>query len=81
MYRFFTGLFKIALASLLAGSLMSFIGITTDSILAFLGLTMDEFWSGLTSAGAWASPRILLGAIIVLPIWFLTYLLLPPRDG
>ncbi len=81
MYRFVTGLIKIALASLLAGSLMAFIGISTDSILALLGLTAEEFWSGLKAAGAWASPRILLGAVVVLPVWLLTYLLMPRHDG
>ena len=81
MYRFVTGLIKIVLASLLAGSLMAFIGISTDSILAFFGMTAEEFWSALDAAGAWASPRIVLGAVIVLPVWLLTYLLMPRRDG
>lgn len=82
MYGFVTGLIKIALASLLAGSLLALIGISTDSILALLGMTVEEFWSGLQGAGAWASPRILLGALVVLPVWLLTYLLAPRgRDG
>lgn len=28
----------------------------------------------------WAAPRMLLGAMIVLPLWLITYILLPPRD-
>ncbi|MBW8446868.1 MAG: hypothetical protein K0M49_14700 [Arenimonas sp.] len=81
MYRFVTSLIKLALASLLAGSIMAFIGISTDSILAFIGMTAEEFWSALDAAGAWAGPRILLGAVIVLPVWLLTYLLMPRSDG
>ncbi len=52
-----------------------------DSILLFLGLTPEQIWTGLQAAGAWASPRILLGATIVLPVWLVTYILTPPRDG
>jgi len=81
VHRFLTGLIKIVLASLLAGSLLSLLGITVDNILLFLGLTPEQIWTGLQSAGAWASPRILLGAIIVLPVWLVTYILLPPHDG
>lgn len=81
MHRFLTGFIKIVLASLLAGSLLSLLGITVDNILLFLGLTPERIWTGLEAAGAWASPRILLGAIIVLPVWLVTYILLPPHDG
>lgn len=81
MHRFLTGLIKIVLASLLAGSLLSLLGITVDSILLFLGLTPEQIWTGLQAAGAWASPRILLGATIVLPVWLVTFILTPPRDG
>ncbi len=81
VHRFVTGLIKIVLASLLAGSLLSFLGITADSILLFLGLTPEQIWSGLQAMVAWASPRIVLGAAIVLPVWFITYILMPPGDG
>lgn len=81
MHRFVTGLIKIVLASLLAGSLLSFLGITVDSILLFLGLTPEQIWTGLQAAVTWASPRILLGATIVLPVWLATYILMPPHDG
>ncbi|MBC7313923.1 MAG: hypothetical protein H5U11_15660 [Rhizobium sp.] len=60
---------------------MAFIGISTDSMLALFGMTAEEFWSGVQAAGAWASPRILLGALVVLPVWLLTYLLMPRHDG
>ena len=81
VHRFVTGLIKIVLASLLAGSLLSFLGISADNILLFLGLTPEQIWAGLRAAGAWAGPRILLGAAIVLPVWLVTYILMPPHDG
>lgn len=81
VHRFVTGLIKIVLASLLAGSLLSFLGITADTILLWLGLTPEQIWSGLQAMVAWASPRIALGAAIVLPVWFVTYILMPPGDG
>lgn len=81
MHRFVTGLIKIVLASLLAGSLLSFLGITADSILLFPGLTPEQSGRGCRLRLAWASPRIVLGAAIVLPVWFITYILMPPGDG
>ena len=44
-----------------------------------LGLTAQDVQDGLVNAFAWAAPRMLMGAIVILPAWFVTYMLLPPR--
>jgi hypothetical protein len=29
---------------------------------------------------AWAMPNILLGALVIVPLWFIAFLLRPPRQ-
>jgi hypothetical protein len=74
-----SGLLKLALASLLAGSLLSFFGITPRAVLDSMGVTAEDLHNGIVSAFAWAAPRMLMGAVVILPIWLVTYLIIPPR--
>lgn len=76
---FLSGLIKIALASLIAGTLLSFFGLTPRAVLDGLGLTAQDIQDGLVAGFAWAAPRMLMGAIVIIPLWFVTYMLLPPR--
>lgn len=79
MQALVSGFLKLALASLLAGTLLSFFGITPRAVLDSLGVTAEDLHNGLISAFAWAAPRMLMGAVVILPIWLVTYLLMPPR--
>jgi Family of unknown function (DUF6460) len=78
--RFLVALLKIALASLLTGAGLSIFNISSEQILGQAGLTPDILWSYLLRFTNWALPNILLGSMIVLPIWLLTYVFLPPRE-
>ncbi|WP_438750124.1 DUF6460 domain-containing protein [Pararhizobium sp. O133] len=80
MLRFLAALLKIALASLLTGAALSVFNISSEQILQQAGLTPDILWSYLVRFSNWALPNILLGSMIVLPIWLLTYVFLPPRE-
>lgn len=80
MRRFIIGLLKILIASLLVGALLSFFGLTVEMLLKLIGQTPESFRDNAEATFAWALPKILLGSVIVLPVWFLTYVLLPPRD-
>ena len=75
------GIFKIALASLFTGIGLSFFGITAQSILAMIDMTPESLWLKATALASWALPNIALGAIIVVPVWLVTYVFLPPRTG
>lgn len=77
---FFRGLFKLLLASLIAGALMNVFGLSADRILASIGLTPLEAWEYVARFIAWAIPNVLLGAIVILPLWICAYLFLPPRS-
>lgn len=74
-----SGFLKLALASLLAGSLLSLFGITPRAVLDGMGVTAEDLHAGLVSAFAWAAPRMLMGAVVILPIWLVAFLLMPPR--
>lgn len=80
MRRFIWGLIKLALASLLAGWLLGIFGITPESILNAASLSQQDVSDFLARSGAWIAPRITLGALIIIPIWLLTYLFLPVRE-
>ncbi|KPF41601.1 DUF6460 domain-containing protein [Rhizobium sp. G187] len=79
MQTFIAAVLKMALASLLAGMFVGFFGITPRTVLEGAGLTAQDLHDGLVATFAWAAPRMLMGAIIILPAWFLTYMLMPPR--
>ena len=79
MNPFFKGLFKLLLASLIAGALLNLFGMSAERILASIGLTPLEAWEYVARFIAWAIPNIMLGAIVILPLWFFAYLFAPPR--
>lgn len=81
MGQFFTGLTKLTLASLIAGALMNLFGLSAERLLAAIGMTPAELWDHVVRFIAWAIPNVILGAVIILPLWFFTYLFLPPRSG
>ncbi|MDQ0132841.1 hypothetical protein J2T08_000742 [Neorhizobium galegae] len=81
MARFVIDLCKALLACLIMGAVLSFFGITMPSLLAFLHLTPDDIRLGIENAYVWSVPRIVLGAVIVLPAWLLIYIFSPPRGG
>ncbi len=80
MLRFLAGTLKIAVASLLAGAALSLFDISSAQILESIGLTPAALWDHILRATAWAVPNMVLGSMIIVPMWFLTYIFLPPRD-
>lgn len=81
MNSFFTGLLKITLASLIAGALMNLFGFSAERILAAGGFTPETAWEMVARFIAWAIPNVILGAVVILPLWFFAYLFLPPRSS
>ena len=35
-------------------------------------------WSSAAGASTWALPNLLLGSLVIVPVWFLIYLFRPP---
>ena len=76
---FLRTLVKVTVASLVVGALMAHFGITADEVMTQFGLTQERLMELARQGITWALPNLLLGSIVILPIWFVIYLLRPPR--
>jgi hypothetical protein len=72
---------KIALASLIVGTILAHFGITAEQLVREFGLSFDRIEELARRALAWALPNVLLGAMVILPVWFLLYLFRPPGSS
>lgn len=72
-------LVKIVVASLIVGTILAHFGITAEQIVRELGLTTERVEDWARRGFAWALPNLLLGALVILPVWFLVFLFRPPR--
>lgn len=79
MIQFLSTIFKIALASLIVGAILTFFNISAEAILNTVGLSPMQLWIYLQLFIDWAVPNIVLGAFIVVPVWLLIYIVRPPR--
>jgi hypothetical protein len=70
---------KVALASLVLGALMTHFGITTDVLIARAGLTPEQVQEMIQKGITWALPNMLLGSLVIVPLWLLALLFMPPR--
>src|SRR5256885_11942375 len=76
--RLFSTLVKVAVASLIVGTVLAHFGITADQVLKDMGLTPERL-AELTRQGfSWALPNILLGSMIIVPVWLIVFLFRPP---
>ncbi len=80
MLRFASALLKILLVSLVTGAGLSAFDVTAADILSEIGLTPDNVLEMLQRGVAWAIPNIVLGSMVIVPIWLVIYLLRPPRS-
>lgn len=71
-------LVKVAIASLIVGTILAHFGVTTDQIINLVGLSQDRIVELARRGITWALPNILLGSLVILPVWFLAYLFRPP---
>ncbi len=80
MLRVLSAIIKIGLASLATGVVLSALNISAAELLAEIGLTPENVFELLQQGAAWAIPNIVLGSMVIVPIWLVTYLLRPPRN-
>ncbi len=74
---------KIAVASLIVGTILAHFGITAQSLMKEFGVSTDRILELGRQSLEWALPNMLLGSLIIVPVWFLVYLFRPPgtRDS
>lgn len=70
---------KITLASLLVGAVLSALDISAQDILAELGMTPEKVMEMATRSLEWAVPNIVLGSLVIVPVWLVVFLFRPPR--
>ncbi len=71
-------LVKIAVASLVVGTILAHFGITAEELMRNVGLSSDRIADYAKQGFAWAWPNLLLGSLVIVPVWFLVYLFRPP---
>jgi hypothetical protein len=76
--RLFSMLVKVAVASLIVGTILAHFGISADQILKDMGVTPERLAELARQALAWALPNLLLGSLIIVPVWLLVFLFRPP---
>jgi hypothetical protein len=72
---------KVAVASLVVGTILAHFGITADQLMREVGLSTDRVEDYARAGFAWAWPNVLLGALVIVPIWFVVFLFRPPGQS
>ena len=70
----FSTVVKLAVISLLVGMALAFFDITPQRLLENLGSTVIEIYRLVLRFVRWAFEYILIGAVVVVPIWLALYL-------
>ena len=81
LFAILRSLVKIAVASLVVGTILGHFGITADQLLRAAGLSVENIQDVARRGLAWALPNVALGAMVIVPIWFLIYLFRPPGQS
>ncbi len=86
VHRFFGGpplavLVRLILLSILVGVLLAALGLDPLNILDSVRSLVMHIWDMGFDAVRWLWQYFLLGAVIVVPLWFLVRLLKAPRGG
>lgn len=74
-------LVKVAVASLIVGSVLAQFGISAEMVMRELGLSYERVEELARRGVAWAAPNLLLGSMVILPVWFVVYLFRPPQGS
>jgi hypothetical protein len=70
---------KLAIASLIVGTVMTHFGVTPEKFIGAFGLTPERALELAQQGMTWALPNLTLGALVIVPVWFVVYLFRPPR--
>ncbi len=66
---------KLAVASLIVGLFLGFFDINPRELLADFGETVQQIFSVVASVVEWMVKYLLLGAVVVVPIWLIFFLI------
>jgi hypothetical protein len=80
-YRLAATIIKLVVASLIVGTVLDHFDITAARILGEAGVTPERVLERAQAAFAWAGPNLMLGALVIVPLWLLMALLRPPAPA
>ena len=72
---------KVLIASLIVGTILAHFGIRTDELFKSAGMSPERIEDLARQGLAWALPNLLLGAMVIVPVWFVFYLFRPPGES
>jgi hypothetical protein len=65
---------KLLIASLIVGLLMRWFGVTPRTLIANFGETIGHAFDRMAHFAGWAIDYVLVGAVVVVPIWLVWFL-------
>ena len=74
-------LVKVMIASLIVGTILSHFGITAEQLIKEFGWSYERVEDIARRGLSWAAPNLLVGAMVILPVWFVFYLFRPPGSS
>jgi hypothetical protein len=75
---FLRALIKVVVASLIVGTILAHFGITTEQLIQGFGLSSDRIIDVARRGIGWVLPNLVLGALVIIPVWFVAFLIRPP---
>jgi len=72
---------KVLIASMIVGTILEHFGIGTDQLIKTTGLSPERIEDLAREGLAWALPNLLLGSLVIVPVWFLFYIFRPPGES
>jgi hypothetical protein len=79
-YTILRTLAKVVAASLVVGTILAHFGLTADQLMREVGLSTERVEQYARAGFAWAWPNLLLGALVIIPVWFVLFLFRPPGE-
>ncbi len=74
-------LLKVLIASLIVGTVLAHFGISTSDLIRTAGLSPERIEDLARDGMSWALPNLLLGSLVIVPVWFVMFLFRPPGES
>ena len=74
-------LVKALIASLIVGTVLAHFGVSFDQLLKATHLSTERLEELARRGLDWLWPTLLLGSLVIIPIWFVIYIFRPPGES
>ncbi len=80
MLKLFSTILKILIASLITGVILNKLDLSAEQVLLELGVPPENVITLIENGLTWAAPHLVLGSMVILPVWLIVFLFRPPRS-